>query len=67
MIKSEQILEINSYYSANELLFMKLNPLENLGLDLLVYEKESRYYYFKKYEGNLLRLYCSTTRPSYHL
>lgn len=67
MRKSERILAVNEYYNANELLLMKLKPMSNLGLDFWIYEKESRYYFFRKHEGNLLRLYCSTARPYYNL
>jgi hypothetical protein len=60
-------LNIDSYYKEFELRKMEMIPLDNHGLDYLIYEKDTRVYYFEKVDKNLLRFFCSTNRDSFYL
>ena len=59
--------ELDSYYNDDEVKNMGLSPLDNHKMNYLVYEKESRVYFFDKCEDGLNRLFCITSRKSFYL
>ena len=59
--------EIDTIYKLDELDRFEMTPLDNKGLDYMVYEKDSRIYYFEKISDTRLRFFCSTKRISFYL
>jgi hypothetical protein len=59
--------KLDSHWKESELREMEMIPLNNHRLDYLVYEKDTRVYYFEKVDKNLLRFFCSTNRDSFYL
>ncbi len=59
--------EIDILYELDELDRFEMIPLDNKGLDYMVYEKGSRIYYFEKISETHLRFFCSTKRVSFYL
>lgn len=60
-------LKVDSCYSENEIQCMGLLPINNTKMDYLVYELDSRAYFFEKLESKLLRLFCQTSKQSFYL
>jgi len=65
--KTDFTLEIDSYYSVPEILRLGMKPINNHKMDYLIYEKNSKVYFFEKTNKNLLRLFCVTKRQSFYL
>lgn len=60
-------LEMDSYYSENEIIEMEMVPLNNHGMDYLIYKKDSKVYFFERVSKDLLRLFCITSKQSFYL
>jgi len=65
--KSRLTLEIDAHYSESEIKSMKMKPLNGHKMDYKTFEKDGKIYFFEKVEGNLLRLFCCTSRQSFYL
>ncbi len=59
-------LEIDSYYNEHEIMKMEMKPLDNRGMQYELYSKGFFVYYFKRVEGNLLQLFCRTSKEAYY-
>ena len=66
-VKSKFKLELDSYYSDNEIIKMGLKPMNGHKMNYIVFEKESMVYFFEKPEKDLYRLFCVTKRQSFYL
>lgn len=66
-IPSKIELTLDTYYSENDLYLIGMNPINDLKINYLVFEKDDRVYFFEKPSKNLLRLFCSISRKSFYL
>ena len=67
MIRNKIKLEIDTYYSKQEIMGLNLIPLNGHKMDYLTFEKDSRVYFFEQIDKNLLRLFCCTSKKSFYL
>lgn len=65
--KGSLTLEIDSCYSEDVIISMKLKPLNGHQMNYKTFKKGDRIYFFEKVENNLLRLFCSTSKQSFYL
>lgn len=65
--KAKLKFEIDTYCCESEILESGMKPLNNHKMDYLIYEKNSKVYFFEKANHNLLRLFCVTKRESFYL
>ena len=65
--KIKHILEIDSYYDKSEIIEMGMTQLNNHKMDYLLFEKNSKVYFFEKINEHSLRLFCVTSRQSFYL
>lgn len=59
-------LQIDSIYKEADLLEMEMKPLNGHKMDYITFEKDSWIYFFEREDGDLLRLFCSTSRKSFY-
>ncbi len=60
-------LAVGTYCTEMELKELGLKPINNNRMDYLIFEKDSKAYFFEKTNTKLLRLFSITKRSSYYL
>lgn len=67
MIIYEIKLEENNLYCLNEILSLSMKQIDSFTIKYLVFEKDSKVYFFENVEHKKLRLVCITNKYSFHL
>lgn len=59
--------ELDCCYKESEILEFGLKPLNVPKLNYIIYEDDSKIYFFEQIKDDLFRLYCKTSKKSYYL